>query len=460
MTALFGQCEAHVAPRSAGRRGARVRAPKRPAVTPPFAAYTGKMSTWVCSCGGENTELMRFCGHCGDPRGEAWTCAGCGAENPPKMRFCGQCGSARSVAAARDATPAAAAKAPAPTGGGPDVADALRSFVTAQVADRIAEVGPHLTEERRLVTALFADISGFTPLASRLDPEELMEVIDPVVSMLSSVVGRYDGFVEKFAGDALLALFGAPVAHEDDAERAVRVALEMHRELERVCGELGPNAAGLSLHVGINSGHGIARVLGSQARMDYAVLGDSVILAQRLESAAPPGETYVSDLTYRLTSDGFVFEPVGELTLKGKLEAVTAWRLVGVRDTAQSASTQGSTFVGREREVAEVDEALRLVRAETGVIVSVTGEPGVGKSRLTSEVRVAAEARGTRWLETRCLAYGAGLAYWPYATLVRAFAGIRPEDDAETAHGRLAAAVDAGGDAEAFFARLLELPAD
>src|SRR5213079_795628 len=172
------------------------------------------------------------------------------------------------------------------------------SFVTPQVADRIAEDGAQLTEERRLVTALFADISGFTPLASRLDPEDLMEVIDPVVSILSSIVGRYDGFVEKFAGDALLALFGAPVAHEDDAERALHVALEMHSELARLCADL-PHDAELTLHVGVNSGHGIARILGSEARMDYAVLGDSVILAQRLESAAPHGETYVSEMTVR-----------------------------------------------------------------------------------------------------------------------------------------------------------------
>jgi adenylate cyclase len=145
---------------------------------------------------------MRFCGHCSGPRPEAWNCASCGAENAPQMRFCGQCGSARIVAAVSAADLLTAATAPAPTQASSDVTDALRSFVTPQVADQIAEVGAQLTEERRLVTALFADISGFTPLASRLDPEELMEVIDPVVSMLSSIVGRYDGFVEKFAGDA------------------------------------------------------------------------------------------------------------------------------------------------------------------------------------------------------------------------------------------------------------------
>src|SRR5207237_1461 len=122
--------------------------------------------------------------------------------------------------------------------------------------------------------------SRFAPPAGRVVPEELVEVIDPVVSALSSVVGRYDGFVEKFAGDALLALFGAPVSHDDDAARALRVALEMHAELERMKDELPEDARGLTLHVGVNSGHGIARIIGSEARTDYAVLGDAVILAQ------------------------------------------------------------------------------------------------------------------------------------------------------------------------------------
>ena len=386
----------------------------------------------------------------------AWVCAACGGENPEGMRFCGHCG-----------TPAAAATAPAEEprspGAAEDVSDALRSFVAGAVADRLVEARGRLPEERRLITALFADVSGFTSLAERLDPDQLLEVIDPVIATLSDIVGRYEGYVEKFAGDALLALFGAPVAHEDDAARACLVALEMHRELARVCRELPYGASGLTLHVGVNSGHGIARILGSEARMDYAVLGDAVILAQRLESAAPPGETYVSQATHRLTEGRFLFEPVGELTLKGKSEPVPAWRLLRER-ARRAASTRDaapSRLVGRDEELRALTAALEEVSASRGGVVAVTGEAGVGKSRLTEEAKGRAGALGVRWLETRCLSYGAALAYWPYAELLRAFADIRIDELPDQALSRLSAAlagIDASAEGVPFFARLLGLP--
>src|SRR5438046_2513689 len=143
----------------------------------------------------------------------SWICASCGGENPEGMKFCGHCGMASAAAPARTEEQ--------------DIAQALRSFVAGPVADKLVETGGRLPEERRLITALFADVSGFTSLADRLDPEQLLEVIDPVIAGLSSAVGRYGGYVEKFAGDALMALFGAPVSHEDDAARALLRALAM-----------------------------------------------------------------------------------------------------------------------------------------------------------------------------------------------------------------------------------------
>ena len=375
----------------------------------------------------------------------SWTCSACGGENLEGMRFCGHCG-----------TPAATEPE-----GQPDehqLTEALRSFVAGPVAEKLVEADGALPEERRLITALFADVSGFTSLADRLDPEELLEVIDPVISELSSAVGRYGGYVEKFAGDALLALFGAPVTHEDDAERALRVAVEMHRELARLVQDL-PHDAELTLHVGVNSGHGIARILGSEARMDYAVLGDSVILAQRLESAAPPGETYVSEMTVRLTEDVFDFEPVGELTLKGKSAPVATWRLVGER--AERRPVVRPSLIGREKELTLVDDVLAMLNERRGGLLTITGEAGIGKSRLTEAVLHRAAGIGARRLQARCISYGAALPYWPYLDLLRREAGLDERAQASESRARLLEALDEAGASETapFFARLLGFPA-
>jgi adenylate cyclase len=374
-----------------------------------------------------------------------WTCSACGGENLEGMRFCGHCG-----------TPAASEPEEQPDER--QLTEALRSFVAGPVAEKLVEAGGALPQERRLITALFADVSGFTSLADRLDPEELLEVIDPVISELSSVVGRYGGYVEKFAGDALLALFGAPVSHGDDAERALRVALEMHRELARLVEDL-PHDAELTLHVGVNSGHGIARILGSEARMDYAVLGDSVILAQRLESSAPPGETYVSAMTVRLTENVFEFEPVGELTLKGKSAPVAAWRLV--RERAERRPVAGPSLIGREKEVALLYDVLAVLHERRGGLLAITGEAGIGKSCLTEALLHRAQGIGTRCLQARCISYGASLPYWPYVDLLRREAGLGEQAQASESRARLLEALDEAGASETapFFARLLGFPA-
>ncbi len=359
-----------------------------------------------------------------------WQCASCGGENPEGMRFCGHCG-----------TPAADAPAPIPAAPPAPEAppeDEREAALTAFASDRIDPTGAGMTEERRLITALFADLSGFTPLSEKLDAEELLEVIDPIITALSDLVGRYGGYVEKFAGDALLALFGAPIAHEDDATRALQVSIDMHEELRRLRQTMGEHGEGLTLHIGIASGRGIARMIGSKVRMDYAVLGDSVILAQRLESATPSGETYVSDATHELAQDRFVMEPVPPLTLKGKAEPVPAWRLIGVREaSAQRSGLVGRRqvpLIGRERELSAAAPTFdRLAGGKGAEMLAVVGEPGVGKSRLTEELKRGAEKRGIGWLEARCLSYGAGLAYWPFVDLLRRELGFTEHDPAEAA---------------------------
>lgn len=389
------------------------------------------MATWLCSaCSAENPEGTRFCGQCGTPADAPWVCSACGVENPPATKFCGQCGApAGSTSTAKQTEQA-----------GADVAEALRQFVASPVAERLLEGGGMIPGERRLITSLFADVSGFTPLSEKLDPEELTEVIDPLISTLSGVVGQYEGVVDKYAGDAILALFGAPISHEDDAERAVHVALGMHKELERLKHEL-PHGEILSLHIGINTGHAIARVQGSDVRLDYNVLGDAVNLAQRLESVAPSGETYVSESTYKLTRHRFEYEFAGDQTLKGKAEPVPAWRVIAEKARVER---QRRRLVGREAEIASLTGALDELAQGRGAVVVVGGEAGVGKSRLKDEFEGLALERGVRWLPTRCLSYGAALAYWPVSALLRS--------EPDLAHA-------AGAEQRPFIARLLGEPA-
>ncbi|MBK5308330.1 MAG: AAA family ATPase [Frankiaceae bacterium] len=358
------------------------------------------MAGWTCAgCGADNPVGNAFCGQCGSQAPAvsttAWSCRSCGASNPEASAFCGGCGTQRS-----------------------------------QVRQ----------EELRLVTALFADISGFTSLAETLDTEELHEVISPVVRGLTEVAERYGGFVEKYAGDALLVVFGAPVTHEDDAQRALLTALDMHAAMPVLLAALGPQAQHLEIHVGVNTGRVIARHTGSEQQSDYAVLGDSVILAQRLESVCPSGETYVGELTHELCGDTFAFEPLAPLTLKGKAAPVSAYRLVG-RRTPHVAELR--PMFGRVEERAVLAAALDDLGRGGGSVVTITGEPGSGKSRLVAALREDAEERTVTWLTARCLSYGASLPYWPFADLLRQVVGIDADDDSAVAIAKLAAALPA-----------------
>lgn len=321
----------------------------------------------------------------------SWRCDRCGGDNPLATRFCGHCGA-----------PAAAVEPPAPVEEG---------------------LAPDLREERRLVTALFADVAGFGPLADRLDPEQLTEVIDPLLARLAGVVHNYGGTVEKFAGDAVLALFGAPRSHGDDPARALAAALDMHCEVGAAASGAALDGARLELHVGVNTGHGVGRLVGGMAASDYAVLGDAVVVAQRLESLAPRGQTYVGETTYRLTSGAFEFEDIGHLSLKGRRLPVRAWRLTGRRAAVHGPSPDRSSLVGRQSELdllaGQVDAAI----AGSLALSVVSGEPGVGKTRLTQAVRARAEGLGVRWLQAQCAAYGASLPYGPYLDVVRELLG-------------------------------------
>lgn len=318
----------------------------------------------------------------------------CGVVSPVTARFCAECG--RQLAAPSSSLPV-----------DDGAVGADRATPPAHAADR-------LVEERRRVTALFADISGFTALASQLDTEELLGVLDPILESMARIVSRYDGYLEKFAGDALLALFGAPVAHEDDALRAIRAAEDMHAELASL--RTHPRAHGLSLHVGITTGDVVARSIESDGRAHYAVLGESVILAQRLESLAPPGETYVGAMTADLVEHQFSFEDLGTMAVKGRPQPVEVRRLLGRRATAPRAR---SRMIGRSAPTRSAGLALEHARAGSGSVLSIVGPPGIGKSRLLDEVRARASGDGMLCVDIAGASYSRA-AYRSLAPLVEA----------------------------------------
>ena len=274
-----------------------------------------------------------------------WGCARCGGTNPDATRFCGHCGARNEAVEASPAEP------------------------------RIGEL--------RLVTALFADISGFTALSEQLAPDDLAEVIDPILVALGEIVDRHGGFINKYAGDAVLALFGAPVAHEDDVSRALAAALEMHREVDRLLVALPRSAADLTLHIGVNTGHAVARAFGADARVDYSVIGDAVNTAQRIEAAARPGETLVGERTWELGRDEFDLEPSGEIEARGKATPLRVFRLVGVRSAAAApvpTTASGPVLVGRHAQMVDLESVIDRLRAGDGGVLVVIGDAGVGKS--------------------------------------------------------------------------------
>ncbi len=366
----------------------------------------------ICgSCGTENREGRKFCSECAAPLAVA--CPSCGASNQPGEKFCGEC-----------ATPLPGAPAPAPPrfpGGGQSGMPVAASPVA----------------ERRLVSVLFADLVGFTPFAEEKDPEEVRELLSRYFELAREVIERYGGTVEKFIGDAVMAVWGAPVAQEDDAERAVRAGLDLTDAVRT----LGPT---IQARAGVLTGEAAVTV---GATNEGLVAGDLVNTASRLQSVAPPGTILVGEATQRAASSAIAFEAAGEQLLKGKIAPVPAWRalrVVAERGGRGRSDLPEPPFVGRDEELRVLKDALTAVGRDHRIrLVSITGPGGIGKSRLAWEFEKYADgvSETLYWHRGRSPSYGEGISFWALGEMVRRRAGLAETDDETTTRDRIAATV-------------------
>jgi class 3 adenylate cyclase/tetratricopeptide (TPR) repeat protein len=315
------------------------------------------------------------------------------------------------------------------------------------------------TDERKLVTIVFADVSGFTALSEKLDPEKVREVINACFDWLVPVVQKYDGTIDKFIGDEIMAVFGAPVAHEDDAERALRAALDM---MDAIVAFNHANGTELGLHIGINTGLVVAGEIGGRDRRDYSVMGDAVNLAARLEDASSVGEIFVGPATYRQTQPLFDFEPVAPLKLKGKEAPVEVSRLLrakAVPKPVRGIEGLRAPLIGRDGELTEIRKAIADLERGRGSMLAILGEAGLGKSRLIAETRVLLPVNVT-WGEGRALSFTAGMSYWLAREIVMSLLNVKPEAAQSEVARALQKSLEGQAEIYPFLARLLELPMD
>jgi adenylate cyclase len=360
-------------------------------------------------------------------------CSACGFDNPAGMRFCGNCGARLGETVSAPMSDSAS-----------QVTDALGSVLMGpNLLERFRQAGLEARGQRRSVTVLFADLSGYTTLSQNLENDDLFDLVQRFILLLAEDVYRYEGMVDKIIGDGLMALFGAPISHENNAERALRAALDMQKSVTRLNEEVKDQLDGeLMLHIGLHAGTVIVGGVGSNMLMDYTAIGDTVNLASRLEQAAGAGTILASEAVYRATRALFDFEAVTDLSLKGIRQPVTAYRLEGLKPEPES--VRGLTglrapLVGREPEFEQLKKAVTgLASQNEGCLALVTGEAGIGKTRLTAELKSFVAETPLNVLEGQSLTYRRSVSYWIFLDLLRDFFEISTETPAQQAREQVA----------------------
>jgi class 3 adenylate cyclase len=356
------------------------------------------------SCGSENREGRKFCAECGAALTLA--CEACGAKNRPGERFCGECG--------KSLTEAAKASAPRDP----------HSYTPKHLAEKILTSRSALEGERKQVTVLFADVKGSMDLAEQVDPEDWHKIMDRFFAILGEGVHRFEGTINQYTGDGIMALFGAPIAHEDHAQRACYASLHLQQELRRYADEIRlEHGLGFSVRMGLNSGEVVVGKIGDDLRMDYTAQGQTVGLAARMEQMADSGKALLTGHTAKLVSGYFQLRDLGETRVKGLSDLLHVFELEGLgrmRTRLDVSHARGfSKFVGRQSEMAVLESALQQAIAGNGQVVGIVADPGVGKSRLragSSSTRAIACRTEGRFPTCRSSSSGAPTSESPQRT--------------------------------------------
>ena len=381
------------------------------------------------SCDFENPEGMKFCGECGAPF--TARCPQCGFENPPRFKFCGDCGAPLSLPAQALSPAPVLAASPEPA-----------SYTPIYLAEKIVASRSALEGERKQVTVLFADLKGSMELLADRDPEEARAILDPVLERMMAAVHRYEGTVNQVMGDGIMALFGAPLAHEDHAVRACYAALAMQAALHLYSEEVRP-AHGLSVdfRVGLNSGEVVVRAIDNDLHMDYSAIGQTVHLAARMEQMATPGSVLITAETLRLAKEVVQVKPLGPMPVKGLTAPIEVFELLGAGSTRTRlqafAARELTRFVGRQAELEAICQAFEQAGAGHGQLVAVIGEPGVGKTRLFYEFICSHRTHGWLLLESHGVSHGKTTPYLPIRDLLKSYFQIDARDDEARVHEKL-----------------------
>ena len=368
-------------------------------------------------------------------------CLQCHADNQPHAKFCADCGAALSPACRRCASPVPPTarfcpECAEPTGARPTAGSRFASphaYTPRHLADRMLSMRESLEGERKQVTVLFADLKSSLELLADRDPEEARQILDPILESMMEAVHHYEGTVNQVLGDGIMALFGAPLAHEDHALRACYAALRMQDSVRRYVAGIPDLAVPVRIRVGINSGEVVVRAIGGDLHMDYSAVGQTTHLAGRMEQLAQPGATLLTRETLQLVQGHVTVRPTGPLLVKGLPDPLEAFELIGpgqARSRLQAAAIRGLTrFVGREAELAMLHRTMERAGAGHGQVVCVIGEPGVGKSRLVHEFIHGGLPSAWRVIETATVSYGRATPYLPIVALLRDYFQVEEGDD-------------------------------